>query len=175
MGRPLVGRPVSRGDIVLVPFPFTDLSTVKRRPAVVLWADPTQIDFTLAFVSSQQVDQVGIGETAVRPTHPEFGLTGLSAASKIRATKLVTLSRDLLRRWLGRLGPLLTADLDRSLIAALGISTAPYVEHGRRDERTRLEALHRAGGIPALLADLGLASGTDTSRANPPGTPASDR
>ena len=163
-----VGRPVGRGDVVLVPFPFTDLSTTRRRPAVVLCADPSQIDFTLAFVSSQQIDRMGIGEIALLPTHPEFGLTGLSVASKIRATKLVTLSRDLLRRWLGRLGPLLTADLDRALVGALGINTAPFAEQGRRDERIRLGALHRAGGAPALLADLGLAPTAGTARGAPP-------
>lgn len=140
MARPVAGRPIARGDVVLVPFPFTDLSPVKRRPAVVLWADPAQIDFPLAFVSSQQIDPVRMGEAPLRSTHPEFGLTGLSVSSKIRATKLVTLSRDLLRRWLGRLGPLLTADLDRALVAALGVNTVPYVEHGRRDERARLGA-----------------------------------
>ena len=156
MARAPIGRPVARGDIVLVPFPFTDMSTAKRRPAVVLWADATQSDFTVAFVSSRQVREVGIGETAVLPMHPEFGLTGLSTPSKVRATKLVTLSRSLLRRWLGRLGPLLIADLDRALVAALGINVVPYVEQGRRDERVRLCALHRAGAAPALLADLGL-------------------
>jgi mRNA interferase MazF len=28
-----------RGEVVLLPFPFTDLSTIKRRPAVVLSTD----------------------------------------------------------------------------------------------------------------------------------------
>lgn len=160
MPRTPAGRPVARGDVVLVPFPFTDLSTSKRRPAVVLWADPGQGDFTLAFVSSQHAHRIEIGEVPVLPLHPEFGLTGLSAPSKVRTTKLVTLSRSLLRRWLGRLGPLLVADLDRALVAALGINAVPYVEQGRRDERLRLCALHRAGGVPALLTDLGLPAAT---------------
>ena len=153
---PHASRPIARGDIVLVLFPFTDLSATKRRPAVVLWAEPTQADFTLAFVSSQQISVFGVGEMPVLPTHPEFALTGLTAPSKIRATKVVTLSRSLLKRWLGRLGPLLTADLDRALVTALAINTIPYREEGRRDERTRLAALHGAGGAAAVLADLGL-------------------
>ena len=141
---------------MLVPFPFTDLSSTKRRPAVILWADPAQQDFTLAFVSSQHVTSMGAGEVALLPTHPEFSLTGLSAPSKIRATKLVTLSTGLLTRYLGRLGPLITADLDRALADALGINTVPYREEGRQNERTRLTALHAAGGPDAILADLGL-------------------
>lgn len=59
-------------------------------------------------------------------------------------------------RWLGRLGPLLTVDLDRVLVATLGINTVPYREEGRSAERARLAALHGAGGATALLADLGL-------------------
>jgi mRNA interferase MazF len=156
-GRPVSGiRPLARGDIVLVAFPFTDLSTTKRRPALVLWADAEQTDFTLAFISSQHLGQPGAGETVILPTHPEFSLTGLSVPSKIRTTKLVTLARGLLTRWLGRLGPLLAADVDRALVSGLGITTASYREEGRREERARLVALHRAGGATALLADLGL-------------------
>jgi len=52
------------------------------------------------------------------------------------------------------LGPLLTGELDRALVTALGINTVPYREEGRRDERSRLAALHAAGGTAALLADL---------------------
>jgi mRNA interferase MazF len=154
--RHTAARPLSRGDIVLVPFPFTDLSSAKRRPAVVVWADPAQVDFTLAFVSSREVTVLGVGEAVVLSTHPEFALTGLCAPSKIRATKLVTLNRALVTRWLGRLGPLLTADLDRALVAALGINTVPYREEGRQEERRRLAALHGAGGAASVLADLGL-------------------
>jgi mRNA interferase MazF len=151
-----IARPIARGDIVLVPFPFTDLSATKRRPAVVLWADPPRSDFLLAFISSQRIRGSEVGALPVLPTHPEFSLTGLAAPSTIRTTKVVTLSGALLRRWLGRLGPLLTADLDGALVTALGINTVPYREEGRRAERARLAMLHTAGGSAALLADLGL-------------------
>ena len=32
------GRPLARADVVLVPFPFTDLSAIKLRPAVIVLA-----------------------------------------------------------------------------------------------------------------------------------------
>lgn len=156
---PRAARPIARGDVVLVAFPFTDLSATKRRPAIVLHANPGQSDFVLTFVSSRQVGHADTTEVLLLPTHPEFAATGLAAPSKIRAAKLVTLSRGLLARWLGRLGPLLTADVDRALVAALAVNTVPYREEGRREERARLAALYGAGGVRALLANLGLASG----------------
>ena len=61
----------------------------------------------------------------------------------------------MLRRWLGRLGPLLGADLDRALVASFGINTVPYREEGRLAVRERLRALERAGGVRAVAADLG--------------------
>jgi mRNA interferase MazF len=149
-------RPLARGDVVLVPFPFTEPSATKLRPAVVVWAGDH--DVVLVFVSSQRVGHGGIGEVAVLPAHPEFGLTGLVAPSTIRTTKIVTLARPMVRRWLGRLGSLLTADLDRALAAALGINPLPLREEGRLQERARLAALHAAGGGRAVLADLGVAT-----------------
>jgi hypothetical protein len=93
---------------------------------------------------------------ALLSTHPEFTLSGLTASSKVRATKLVSLHRSLVTRFIGRFGPLLTADLDRALVLALGINTVPYREEGRLDERRRLEAQYQAGGSISILADLGL-------------------
>ncbi len=41
-----------RGDIVLVSFPFTDLTARKVRPAVIVSPDPQGLDVLVAFISS---------------------------------------------------------------------------------------------------------------------------
>lgn len=56
----MITQPLRRGDIVLVPFPFTDLSGHKVRPAVIVSPDPVGVDILLAFISS------------VVPTTPHF-------------------------------------------------------------------------------------------------------
>lgn len=116
-------RPLARGDIVLAMFPFSTLVSSKRRPAVIVAKDILFGDFTLAFITSQQTGSVGTDEVGLLLSHPEFAVTGLTVPSKIRPIKMVTLAPSLLTRRLGRLGPLLTADLNRALIEALSIST----------------------------------------------------
>lgn len=39
-----------KGKIIVIPFPFTDLSTYKRRPALVL--HETKYDVVVAYISS---------------------------------------------------------------------------------------------------------------------------
>jgi|GEM_PF-365567 len=148
--------PLARGDVVLALFPFADLSATKRRPAVIVGAGLSHSEFTLAFVTSQHTGFSSPDEVLLLPTHPEFPLTGLSVASKLRAGKLVTLAPHLLTRRLGRLGLSLTADLDRALVDALSIDLLPVQTESRQQERDRLAAVHGGGGDKALFADLGL-------------------
>jgi len=42
---------MAKGDIVLITFPFTDLSGNKLRPAVIL--AETSMDFTVCFITTQ--------------------------------------------------------------------------------------------------------------------------
>ena len=55
-----------RGDIVLVPFPFTDLSFTKKRPALVVSPDKFNEhaqDVVLVAITSQPSDSEGLCET----------------------------------------------------------------------------------------------------------------
>ncbi len=84
-----------QGTIVLVPFPFTDLSATKVRPAVVLSAKPMGDDVILAFISSRQKQ----GEYTIRIV--PSGMNGLKMLSVIICSKLATLEKTTL---LGELG-----------------------------------------------------------------------
>ena len=92
---------MKQGDLVLVPFPFTDLSGSKVRPALVLVS--TSLDVTLAFITTQLQWQEPT-DLLLSPT----GLNGLKKASLVRLSKLATIDIDLIQ---GRLGSLDTTQL----------------------------------------------------------------
>lgn len=107
-----------KGDIVLVPFPFTNLAQTKLRPAVVLWVDPKGSDVTLCFISSQNVASVASGEFVIDPSDAEFAGTKLKVTSKVRVTRIVTLERQLIQRRLGKLGTNQTQQLNAAMLQA---------------------------------------------------------
>jgi mRNA interferase MazF len=115
--------PISKGDIILIPFPFTDLSQTKLRPAVVLWADSQGKDVTLCFISSQKVDSLSAHEFVITASDPEFSITGLKVTSKVRVTRVVTLERRILQRRLGKLSEQLVKRLDQTLRRAFQLES----------------------------------------------------
>ncbi len=104
-----------------MPFPFSDLSAVKVRPAVVLNPDPRGADLVVAFVSSVVPDPLPVACLPVAPDHPAFGATGLRKASVVRSDKFPTISRARVLRRLGSLDPALLAGLDTRLRSSLGL------------------------------------------------------
>ena len=111
-----------QGDVVLVPFPFADLSGHKVRPAVILSADPQRSDLIVAFVTSVLTNRSPAGaEVELLGSDPEFRSTGLKADSLVRLDKLVTLSRGMITRRLGTTGPATRAKLAAMLRKAFDL------------------------------------------------------
>ena len=112
---------MTRGTIVLTPFPFTDLSGQKTRPSVVVSGSRVRgEDIVIAFISSVMRD-VGETDLLISRDHPDFKVTGLKRDSIVRLGKLATISRKIV---LGRLGDLprdLLEDVNRKLRIALDL------------------------------------------------------
>lgn len=107
---------VIKGSIVLINFPFTDLSQTKLRPAVILWLDPDGSDVIVCAISSQNVDNLTVGEFRIRSTDIGFAQTGLRTTSKVRTTRIATLDRQLLVRKLGDLSKQYIQQLNQQLL-----------------------------------------------------------
>ena len=81
---------LAAGSVVLVPFPFSDLSQSKRRPAVVL-ASAERGDWILCQITSNSYSD----PRAVRLTDADFERGGLRVASHARPAKLFTAHESL--------------------------------------------------------------------------------
>lgn len=91
-----------KGKIVLIPFPFTDLTTAKLRPALILLE--AERDVVVAFISSRVPEEPAETDVIVGEDHPEFKRTGLKRSSVIRLDKIATVSRELVVGEIGGLG-----------------------------------------------------------------------
>lgn len=111
-----------RGDVVLVPFPFTDLTTEKLRPAIIISVDPQKTDVVIAFISSV-VSPARLSETdyLLNQDNPDFARTGLKKGSTFRMRKLLTIERSKIIRRLGRVSPATQKELDIRLRRAVGV------------------------------------------------------
>ncbi|MEE8391382.1 MAG: type II toxin-antitoxin system PemK/MazF family toxin [Anaerolineae bacterium] len=107
-----------RSEVWLVRFPFTDLSSTKLRPAVVL------------AVFGEDVVVVGVfSRVPVRPLRETwvvieegeqgFAQTGLAKPSVVKAEKLAIIHRSVLQRRLGRVSPALMSRIGIALKKAL--------------------------------------------------------
>ncbi len=74
-----------KGDVVVVPFPFSDLSLSKRRPALVL-ATLAGDDLILCQITSQDIRD----EYALELLNSDFDAGSLNKPSNIRPNRLFT-------------------------------------------------------------------------------------
>ena len=99
---------MAKGDVVLLSFPFTDLSGSKLRPAVVL--AESVLDITVCFVTTQLFWE----EENDLKLWPNIH-SGIKKESILRVSKIATLDRAFLKGKLGSLGPEEISDMNTKL------------------------------------------------------------
>jgi mRNA interferase MazF len=84
-------------DLVLIPFPFTDLSASKKRPVLVLKSPNEQGDFMAVQITSQSgyTDAIVLSEA-------DMALGHLPKVSYVRTSKLITLNQKLVIAYMGK-------------------------------------------------------------------------
>lgn len=86
---------MKRGDIVLVKYPFTDLSSEKLRPALVILPGDNEGDYLLAFITSILIKKSDFDILIKKEG------TGLHKDSILRLKKMMTIHKSLV---VGKIG-----------------------------------------------------------------------
>ncbi|HEU5011682.1 MAG TPA: type II toxin-antitoxin system PemK/MazF family toxin [Roseiflexaceae bacterium] len=103
-------------SVVLVPFPFNDLSSSKVRPAVCLThAIGPHNHVVLAFITSRIPTALLATDVAIDAAATDFATTGLRVSSTLQLHRLMTITTTLIRRTLGTLPPQLQKEVEDRL------------------------------------------------------------
>jgi len=99
-------------DIVLVPFPFTNLRSIKKRPALII--SPNKYnkgpDVVIQFITSNIKSYGRTGDTIIQ----KWKDSGLPKPSMIRM-KFATIERSIIIKRIGRIVPIDQNTLNREL------------------------------------------------------------
>ncbi len=100
-----------KGKIVLVHFPFTDLTDTKLRPALAIHDGGR--DVVVAFISSKIPEHPCDSDLVVLADHEAFALTGLKVTSVIKFDKVATVAHDLIEGEIGEISGSLAKECNR--------------------------------------------------------------
>ena len=102
--------------VVLVPFPFDDLSATKVRPAVCL-THPigAHQHVVLAFITSRTTMNLLDTDLVISLQDPGFSATGLKVTSTLRLHRMMTVTTSFIMRELGRLTPEMQKEVEKRL------------------------------------------------------------
>ena len=114
---------MKRGDIVLIKFPYSDGSSIKVRPAVIVSSDvinSSKTDLILIAISSN-IANIQSNDLLINERDSEFKSTGLHKSSVIKTCKIIHVPQSIIKRRLGGLDKGLMNRLDQLLLKVLGI------------------------------------------------------
>ncbi len=110
---------LERGDLLLVPFPFSDLSATKRRPVLALTGPDRYGDFIALPVTSRPQTEHGLPLAAA-----DLARGTLPAPSWIRTDRIVTLNASLVVKSVGQVSERIVAAAVEHFCAHIGFTKA---------------------------------------------------
>jgi mRNA interferase MazF len=113
------GTALEPGQVVLVPFPFTDLSEVKRRPVLVL-SNRRHNSSSRDFICCGITSNLANSRNSVLIDPMEMAEGSIPVQSRIKFDKVFTLEGSLVVKALGRVSKHKLATVKRGLISLLG-------------------------------------------------------
>lgn len=114
---------VSRGDIVLVDYPFSDRTGSKVRPALIVQTDRLnhRIDDTIVAAISRSTHRASATQVFVDISTADGAATGLRQNSMIQCENLLTYDQALIIAVIGRLPATLLTQVEEALRNALNL------------------------------------------------------
>jgi mRNA interferase MazF len=103
-----------KGDVVVVPFPFSDLSEAKKRPALVL-ANLAGDDLILCQITSQNIKD----SYSIPIDEEHFAAGSLNRKSNIRPNRLFTADKKIILYKVGHLKKEKIAEIINKIIGIL--------------------------------------------------------
>jgi mRNA interferase MazF len=100
-----------KGDVVIVPFPFSDLSSVKRRPALVI-TELDGDDIILCQITSKQIAD----KYALLIEDKDFETGTLKQASNVRPNRIFTADSSIILYSVGHLKPKKTNEIIEKIV-----------------------------------------------------------
>jgi len=107
---------MTKHKVVLILFPFDDLSSTKVRPAVCLTDLIGPHDHViLAFITSRIPISPLKTDLIIDSRDPDFASTGLRVSSTLQLHRLMTVTKSMLQRELGTLSPAMQTHVQERL------------------------------------------------------------
>jgi mRNA interferase MazF len=103
----------NRGDVILVPFPFSDQTTTKKRPAIIVSSDTYNSisqEIVIMAITGQIKGHIGVGEFLIE----DWQGAGLLRPSAVKSA-ISTIEQRLVLKLLGRLSARDLSTLEKTL------------------------------------------------------------
>jgi mRNA interferase MazF len=115
---------MTRGDVVVIEFPFADGRRGKNRPALVIQndRDNRRLANTVVAMISGNIDHVGEpSQVLVDPKTPEGASSGLHGPSVVKCCNLYTVRQQDVLKTVGQLSPVVMEHIGNALKDALAL------------------------------------------------------